>query len=54
MKEYMLVDIMVDVSNNLIEENEFRNNLAEWVMKNNWELKGFIGEYREEEEDIYE
>jgi len=53
MKEYMLVDIMVDISKNLIDENEFRNKLTKWAKSNNWDLNGFVGEYIEEEEDMY-
>jgi len=47
-KQYILVDVMVDVTNNLIDENEFRNKLTEWIKGNNWDLNGFIGEYKEE------
>jgi len=52
MKQYMLVDVMVDISNNLIDENDFRNKLAEWVKNNNWDLNGFVGEYKDEYDDF--
>lgn len=49
-KQYILVDIMVDITNNVISETEFRNKLTEWAKENGWELNGFIGEYIEEGE----
>ncbi len=52
MKEYILVDIMVDVSKNLIDENQFRNKLTKWTKNNNWDFNGFVGEYNEEGEDM--
>lgn len=49
-KQYILVDIMVDITNNVISETKFRNKLTEWAKENGWELNGFIGEYIEEGE----
>ena len=49
-KQYILFDIMVDITNNVISEAEFRNKLTRWVKHNGWELNGFIGEYIEEGE----
>lgn len=53
-KQYILVDIMVDITSNPIAEHEFLNKLEEWVKNNNWNLNGFVGEYKEECEDLYE
>lgn len=54
MKQLILVDVLFDVSNNLIDENEFRNKLTEWANSNNWDFNGFVGEFTEEGEYLYE
>lgn len=51
-KEYILVDVMIDVTSNPIDEQEFRNKLTEWAKNNNWNLNGFIGEYKDEWDDF--
>lgn len=53
-KQYILVDVMVNVSTNPIDEQEFHNKLVEWAKSNNWELNGFVGEFAEEGEYLYE
>ncbi len=54
MKQYILVDVLFNVSHNLIDENEFRNKLTEWAKDNNWDFDGFVGEFIEEGEYLYE
>lgn len=50
MKDFILVDVEFDISKNLVDENEFRNNLTEWAKSNNWSFNGFVGELLSEEE----
>lgn len=52
MEQLILVDVLFNVSNNSIDENEFRNKLTEWTKNNNWDFNGFVGEYINEWDDF--